>query len=51
MSSGSLVILKGVRRNNFYYLKDNAVAENLAASEQLIAILPGYGNWGSDMLV
>ena len=25
MSSGSLVVLKRIRRNNFYYLKDRAI--------------------------
>ena len=35
MSNGSLVVLKGIRRNNLYYLKDSTVTENLAASEHL----------------
>jgi len=35
MSSGSLIVLKGTRRNNLYYLKGNAVTKNLAASEYL----------------
>ena len=43
MSSGSLVILKDILRNNLYYLKGNAVIENSMASEQLTVILPGHG--------
>ena len=35
MSRGSLVVLKGIRRNNLYYLKGSAVTRNLAASEHL----------------
>jgi len=35
MSSGSLVVLMGIRRNNLYYLKGSAVTENLAASKYL----------------
>ena len=35
MSSGSLVVLKGIRHNNLYYLKDNAITKNLTASEYL----------------
>jgi len=35
MSSGSLLILKGIRCNNLYYLKGSIVTENLAASEHL----------------
>ena len=35
MFSGSLVILKDIRRNNLYYLKNSAIAENLATSEYL----------------
>ena len=35
MFNGSLVILKGIRFNNLYYLKGNAVIENLAASKCL----------------
>jgi len=35
MFSVSLVILKGIRRNNLYYLKGSAVTENLTASEYL----------------
>jgi len=35
MFSGSLVVLKGIRRNNLYYLKGSAVTENLTASECL----------------
>ena len=35
MSSGSLVVLKDIRRNNLYYLKDNAVTKNLTESEYL----------------
>ena len=33
--SGSLVDLKGIRRNNLYYLKGSTVTENLVASEYL----------------
>ena len=35
ISGGSLVILKGIQRNNLYYLKDNAVTKNLATSKYL----------------
>jgi len=35
MSSDSLVVLKGIQRNNFYQLKGNAVTENLATLEHL----------------
>ena len=35
MSNGSLVFLKGIRRNNLYYLKSSAVIEKLTASEHL----------------
>ena len=35
ISSGSLVVLKGIRHNNLYYLKNSAVIENLIASEYL----------------
>ena len=35
MFSGSLVVLKGIRYNNLYYLKGNAVTGDLAASEHL----------------
>jgi len=35
MSNGSLVFLKGIRRNNLYYLKSSAVIEKLTASEYL----------------
>jgi len=35
MSSGSLVALKGIRYNNFYYLKGSTVIGNLVYSEQL----------------
>ena len=35
MSSGSLIVLKGIRRNNLYYLKGSAVTRNLVASELL----------------
>ena len=35
ISSGSLVVLKGVRRNNLYYLKGSTVTRNLATSEHL----------------
>ena len=31
--SGSLIVLKGIQRNNLYYLKGSAVIVNLAASE------------------
>jgi len=33
--SGSLVVLKGIRCNNLYYLKGSAVTENLVASRHL----------------
>ena len=35
MSSGSLVVLKGIRCNNLYYLKGSAITKNLAGSERL----------------
>ena len=35
MSGGSLVVLKGIRCNNLYYLKGSAVTRNLAALEYL----------------
>jgi len=35
MSSGSLIVLKGIQCNNLYYLKGSAVTKNLAASEYL----------------
>jgi len=35
MSSDSLVVLKGIRRNNLYYVKGSAATENMIASEQL----------------
>ena len=35
MSSASLVVLKGIRRNIMYYLQGSAVIKNLAASEYL----------------
>jgi len=35
MSSASLVVLKGIRRNNLYHGKDSAVTKNLAASKYL----------------
>ena len=35
MSSGSLVVLKGIRRNYLYYLKGCAVTKNLTALEHL----------------
>ena len=35
MVHGSMVILKGIRRNNLYDLKCRVVTENLTASEQL----------------
>ena len=35
MSSGSLVVLKGVQCNNLYYLNGSAVTENLTASKHL----------------
>jgi len=43
MSNGSLVVLKGIRRNNLFYLKGSAITENLATSEHLKKMtLPGY---------
>jgi len=33
--SGSLVVLKGIQRNNLYYLRGSAVIENLATSVHL----------------
>ena len=33
MPSASLLVMKGIRRNNLYYLKGSAVTENLSASE------------------
>jgi len=33
--SGSLVVLKGIRRNNLYYLMGSTVTENLKALEHL----------------
>jgi len=35
MFSGSMVVLKGIRRNNLYYLKGSVVIKNLALSERL----------------
>ena len=35
MLSGSLDVLNSTRRNNLYYLKVNAINENLAAPEYL----------------
>jgi len=35
MFNGLLVVLKGIRRNNLYYLKGNAIIENLTSSEYL----------------
>ena len=35
MFSDSLVILKGIRSNNLYYLKGSTVSENLTTSEHL----------------
>ena len=35
MVHGSMIVLKGIRRNNPYYLKGRIVTKNLAASEQL----------------
>ena len=35
MSSGSFVVLKGIRCNNLYHLKGSAVVRNLTASEYL----------------
>jgi len=35
ISSGSLVVLKGILCNDLYYLKGSAVTKNLAASEYL----------------
>jgi len=34
MFGGSLVVLKGIRRNNLYYLNGSVVNENSGASEQ-----------------
>ena len=34
ISSGSVVVLKGIRRNNLYYLKSSAVTRNLVTSER-----------------
>jgi len=36
MFSGSLMVLKRIRRNNLYYLKGSAMIGNSVASEQLI---------------
>ena len=33
--SGSLVVLKGIRHNNLYYMKGSVITENLRASECL----------------
>jgi len=49
MSSGSLVVLKGIR-HNMYYLMGSAIIE-LASLEQLDGDLPDYGMKGSDKLV
>ena len=35
MFSGSLVVLKGIRCNNLYYLKGSAITKNLTTSEHL----------------
>jgi len=35
MFSGSLMVLKGIRRNNLYYLKGTTVTKNLAAFKHL----------------
>jgi len=35
MSNGSLVVVKDIRCNNLYYLRNSAVIENLATSELL----------------
>jgi len=35
MFNNSLVVLKGIRHNNLYYLKGNAVIDNLTTSERL----------------
>jgi len=35
MSSGSLIVLKGIQCNNLHYLKGSIVTENLVASEYL----------------
>jgi len=35
MFSGLLIVLKGIRHNNLYYLKGSVVTGNLAASERL----------------
>ena len=43
MSSSSLVVLKGIRRNNLYYLKGSAVNEIWRLQNAWMAILPGYG--------
>jgi len=32
MLKGSIIVLKGIRRNNFYYLKDNIVTGQLTNS-------------------
>ena len=41
--SGTLIALKGIRRNNLYYLKGSVVIKNLAASEQLEDESTSYG--------
>jgi len=43
MFSDSLVVLKGIRRNNLYYLKDSAVTEIWQHQNVWIVILPCYG--------
>ena len=39
MSSDSLVVLKGIRRNNVYYLKGSALIGNLVSSGWLYGTL------------
>ena len=43
MSSDSLVVLKGIRCNNLYYLKGNIVTENLTTSKCLDCSSNIYG--------
>ena len=43
MSSGLLMVLKVIQRNNLYYLKGSAVTENLTASGHLKDNFTGYG--------
>ena len=49
--SASLVVLKGIRHNNLYYLKSGVVIKNLAVSEHSKDDSTGYGRWGSNKLV